>query len=114
SRAPRPGSCGASLFDREHGEGIPSLVSATAQEGALMKIRVGVDAERSRLGRLTMSASSGTNSPVDVCATGNARDPLRPGGPAPFGTYTLKEARPVDGAMVAELGDTTPVFEPAA
>jgi hypothetical protein len=77
-----------------------------------MKIRVGVDAERSRLGRLTMSDGSGTSSAVDVCATGNVRDPLRPGGPAPYGTYTLKEARPVDGAMVPELGDTTLVFEP--
>ena len=87
-----------------------------------MKIRVGVDAERSRLGRLTMSEGSETSAPVDVCVTadaasanaaGNAaQDPLRPGGPAPFGVYTLKEARPVQGPLVPELGDVSLVFEP--
>ena len=66
-----------------------------------MKIRVGVDAARSRLGRLSVVDGSRTSGSVDVCATGNARDPLRPGGPAPFGTYTLKEARHVEGAMVS-------------
>jgi hypothetical protein len=77
-----------------------------------MKIRIGVDAQRSRLGRLTISDGSRSSGSVDVCATGNARDPLRPGGPAPFGTYTLKQTRPVEGAMVPELGNTTLVFEP--
>lgn len=80
-----------------------------------MKIRVGVDAERSRLGRLVISDASGTRGPVDVCATADraaSRDPLRPGGPAPFGTYTLKEVHPVTGPQTRDLGDHTLVFEP--
>lgn len=72
-----------------------------------MKIRVGVDAERSRLGRLTISDGSRTSGSVDVCATADSVTAH-----APFGGYTLKEARPVEGALVPELGDTTLVFEP--
>ena len=72
-----------------------------------MKIRVGVDAERSRLGRLTMSDSSGTSGPVDVCATADSA-----AAHAPLGGYALKEARAVEVALVPELGDTALVFEP--
>jgi len=72
-----------------------------------MKIRVGVDAERSRLGRLTMSDGATTSSPIDVCATADSATAH-----APFGTYTLTEARPVQDALVPELGDTALVFEP--
>lgn len=72
-----------------------------------MKIRVGVDAERSRLGRLTMSDGSATSDPVDVCATADSAADH-----APFGKYSLKEARAVQGAQVPELGDTTLLFEP--
>ena len=72
-----------------------------------MKIRVGVDAQRARLGRMTISEGRATSSPIDVCATGDTA-----AGNAPYGTYTLSEARPVQAALVPELGDTTLVFEP--
>jgi hypothetical protein len=72
-----------------------------------VKIRVGVDAGRSRLGTMTIGDGPATSSAIDVCATGETAS-----GNAPFGKYVLKEARPVQGALVAELGDTTLVFEP--
>jgi len=72
-----------------------------------VKIRVGVDAERSRLGRLTITDGSSTSSPIDVCATADSATAH-----APFGTYTLTEARSVRGPLAQELGDTSLVFEP--
>ena len=88
-----------------------------------MKIRVGVDAGRSRLGKMEVDSAGGTRlGPVDVCATadpaaaraaGNpAGDPLRPGGHTPFGTYVLKEVRRVAAELIPEWGDITLVFEP--
>lgn len=88
-----------------------------------MKISVGVDAGRSRLGRMEVDSAQGTGlQPVDVCATadpaaarasGNpAADPLRPGGHAPFGTYVLKQVRRMAGALIRDWGEFTIVFEP--
>jgi len=88
-----------------------------------MKVNVDVDAERSRLGRLTMVGADGQRyGPVEVCATADSAaaeaagnptcDPLRPGGHAPFGAYRLKEVKPVAPELLDELGDHALVFEP--
>ncbi len=88
-----------------------------------MKIRIGVDAARSRLGRLEIFDSAGNaGQAVDACVTadpaaaraaGNAAlDPLRAAGPAPFGWYTLKEVHRVEDAARRDLGDKTVLFEP--
>lgn len=90
-----------------------------------MKVNVEVDAERSRLGRLTMVGADGQRyGPVEVCATADAAaaeaagnptcDPLRPGGHAPFGAYRFKEVKSVAPDLSAELGDHAMVFEPVS
>ncbi len=87
-----------------------------------MKIRLGVDAARSRLGRLEILDGVHRYGPYDACATadpdaaraaGNpSLDPGRPGGPAPFGTYAMKSVIAVDDARRHDLGETAVMFEP--
>ena len=87
-----------------------------------MKIRLEVDAARSRLGRLVILDGAHRYGPFDACATaddeaaraaGNAaRDALRPGGPAPLGTYAMKNLVAVDDERRHDLGDTAVMFEP--
>lgn len=90
-----------------------------------MKLIVEVDAGREYLGRLTAVASRGpVFGPDDVCATargkaaraaGNSgRDPLRPFGHVPFGTYRFRETRAIPPEHHAEYGTHALVFEPVA
>jgi hypothetical protein len=90
-----------------------------------MKLIVEVDAGREYLGRVTGVASRGpVFGPDDVCATargkaaraaGNPeRDPLRPFGHVPFGTYRFRETRPIPPEHQAEYGSHALVFEPVS
>ena len=88
-----------------------------------MRVLIEVDGRRQRLGRLTAFLEDGRRlGPVEVCLTadeaaaraaGNPeRDPLRPGGHAPFGTYRLREVRDVPAASWDEYGRSSLIFEP--
>lgn len=90
-----------------------------------MKLLVEVDAGRELLGRITGVASRGpVFGPIDVCATarkkagreaGNPeRDPLRPFGHVPVGTYRFRETREIPPEHQAEYGTHVLVFEPAS
>src|SRR5215470_10075769 len=88
-----------------------------------MRLLVEVDGRRERLGRLIAFLDSKARlNPVEVCLTadeGSARaagnpdrDPLRPGGHAPLGTYRLREVKEVPEASRREYGSHSLVFEP--
>ncbi|TAK41449.1 MAG: hypothetical protein EPO27_19120 [Betaproteobacteria bacterium] len=89
-----------------------------------MKLVVQVDPRRDREGTLTLHDASGVAvyGPVPVCATadqavarqlGNAaRDPLRPGGHPPFGSYRFVKATPLAPDEYRARGPCALVFEP--
>jgi hypothetical protein len=88
-----------------------------------MRVLIEVDGRRQRLGWLTALLDDGSRlGPVEVCLTadetaaraaGNPeRDPLRPGGHAPFGTYRLREVRGVPQESRDEYGRHSLIFEP--
>lgn len=88
-----------------------------------MKIDIGVDRRRSRLGRLIFTDDSGRrHGPFDACASadpstarsqGNpAADPRRPGGPVAFGGYRFQHLHSVPKEHRADMGTHTLAFEP--
>jgi hypothetical protein len=88
-----------------------------------MKLVVEVDSKREYLGRLSGFATRGQLfGPVDACATARAkagratgnpqRDPLRPGGHVPFGTYRLAGVRDIPPEHHDEYGPKAVVFVP--
>jgi len=88
-----------------------------------MKLVVGVDRKRGRLGWLIgISEDTRLLGPAEICATadealassaGNAEcDPLRPCGHVPFGSYRLKDIQKMSSGFQDEYGTHALVFEP--
>lgn len=90
----------------------------------MLEIEVHVPQDREYAGRVRILAGSrviaqglataSANAPIAERRRNPRRDPLRPGGHAPFGRYALRAHGPTPAGARSEYGDTLALFEPVA